>query len=295
MHTAAQWKRRFLVSVIMLLIALLAVTSATFAWYIYNSTAHTTRVKMAAGVSTRLQIASAYDGEYSSSTVMDSFTGRLNPVSTNNIQLGFRKVESFAEASPGSTDLVARLFKPAEESDYYKTSLFVRTNGEPMNVYLAEIGYDDDSDLNPISTAIRLGLVVHQPGRDAPVAGEYIFAVNRQENINNPNYNTYTGHEGYVLDLTSSNTDAVVAFEPYNEDNFCSYDSTTGETQLTAQSLPLFSISGSVDAESGLYTGYGEPVQVDVYIWLEGCDQDCTTDLLGATLRVLSLSFSGVS
>lgn len=279
----------------MLVIALLAVVSATFAWYIYNSSAHTTRVKMAAGASTRLQIASSYDGAYSSSTVMDAFTGKLNPVSTNSILLGFRKVAGFTNGSENRTNLVASLFKSAETADYYKTSLFLRTNGEPITVYLSDVGFEDDSALNPISTAIRLGLVVHKPGMDAAVDGEYIFAINPDHNIQNPNYNTYTGRDGYVLDLSSSNTEAVVPFEPYTADQFCKYDKNTGEVELKADSLPLFSLSGNRDASGGQYAGYGEPVQVDVYIWLEGCDQDCTNDLVGATLKVLSLSFAGVA
>lgn len=295
MQSAKQWKRRFTFSLIALLIALLAVTAATFAWYVYNSNAHTTRVKMAAGTSTKLQISSTYEGTYGSSAVMEEFTGTLNPVSTNSILLGFRKVAGFTNGSENRTNLVANLFKPAETTDYYMTSLYLRTNGAPVDVYLADIGYDDDSEINPISTAIRMGLVVHKPGKDAEIDKEFIFAINTNDNIQNPDYNTYTGTDGYVLDLSSSNTEAVVPFEPYTEDNFCKYDKNTGETELKANSVPLFSLSGNVDAASGQYHGYGEAVQVDVYIWLEGCDKDCTNDLLGATLKVLALSFAGVS
>ena len=278
----------------MLLIALFAVSAATFAWYVFNSSAHTTRVKMAAGTSTKLQISTQYDGEYSSSTVMEAFTGRLNPVSTNRIQLGFRKVAGFTNGSENRTNLVANLFKPAETADYYKTSLFLRTNGAPIKVYVSDVGFEDDSEINPISTAIRMGLVVHKPGQDTEAEQEYIFAINTEKNIQKPSYNTYTGQDGYVLDMTSSNTEAVVPFTPYTTANFCQYDSTTGETELKSDSLPLFTLSGQKDDSGEQYTGYGESVQVDVYIWLEGCDQDCTTDLLGATLKVLSLSFAGI-
>lgn len=294
MHSTTKWKWRFLTALVTLLIALLAAVCATFAWYVYNSNAHTTRVKMAAGASTKLQIASAYDGEYSSTTVMEAFTGKLNPVSTNSPLLGFRKVAGFTNGSENRPNLVANLFKPAETSDYYKTSLFLRTNGEPVKVYLYDIGFEDDSQANPISTAIRVGLAVHAPGRDTPVEQEYIFAINKAQNVESPNYNTYTGREGFVLDLSSPDTEAVVAFAPYTSDNFCAYDSNTGETALTAQSLPLFSLTGSADAATGQYTDYGESVQVDVYIWLEGCDQDCTDALMGATLRLLTLGFAGI-
>ena len=39
--------------------------------------------------------------------------------------------------------------------------------------------------------------------------------------------------------------------------------------------------------------GYGKPVKVDVYIWLEGCDEDCVGNLNRTTLKELALSFAG--
>ena len=36
-----------------------------------------------------------------------------------------------------------------------------------------------------------------------------------------------------------------------------------------------------------------EPLRIKVYIWLEGCDPDCTQNLCNRTLRKLALSFVG--
>ena len=58
---------------------------------------------------------------------------------------------------------------------------------------------------------------------------------------------------------------------------------------LKEDSVPLFTIQGSGDG------AYGEAVQVDVYIWLEGCDEDCTNNLCSMTLRNLALSFAGLA
>lgn len=71
--------------------------AATYAWYVYNTGRHTTKVRMAAGTGINLQISNKYDDEtaYKSSTMLESFTGKLNPVSTNRIQDGFRKVFGF--------------------------------------------------------------------------------------------------------------------------------------------------------------------------------------------------------
>ena len=35
--------------------------------------------------------------------------------------------------------------------------------------------------------------------------------------------------------------------------------------------------------------------QIDLYIWLEGCDEDCTGNLSSQTLKNLAVSFAGIS
>ncbi len=286
MNTSAKHlKRRFITAVIALCIALLAVMTATFAWYIYNTGAHTTNVHMAAGASASLQISNAYDGDYSSSTVLDAFVGSLNPVSTNKISGGFQKVFGFTDGSENQPTLVASLFGKGDSSDYYKTSIYIRTNGGTMDVYLSNIGYEDSDEKNPISTAIRVGLEAHQPGQNKPVQKEYIFAINNGKNPE-AQYNTATGKEGYVLD--SSKTDGTtVPFTPYTSEQFCNY-ADDGTVSLKTGSLPICTVSGDGNK------GFGDAVQLDIYIWLEGCDEDCTNNLCATTLRNLALSFAGV-
>ena len=80
---------------------------------------------------------------------------------------------------------------------------------------------------------------------------------------------------------------STVPFTPLNADNFCIYDNTTGTVTLKPASTLLFRVPGSEG-------GYGEPVQVDVYLWLEGCDEDCTVDLAGQTMELVSLIFAGL-
>mgnify|MGYP000286768449 CR=1 FL=1 len=91
-------KRKFTGALLALLITFLAVASATYAWYIYNTSQHTTNVRMAAGAGVNLQISNAYNGVYGSSAVLESFSGQLVPVSTNKISAGFQKVTDIASA-----------------------------------------------------------------------------------------------------------------------------------------------------------------------------------------------------
>ena len=45
------------------LISGVALTSATYAWYVYNTGRHTTKVRMSAGTGINLQISNKYDDE----------------------------------------------------------------------------------------------------------------------------------------------------------------------------------------------------------------------------------------
>lgn len=84
-HSAKQLKTRLTSSMIAVFLLLLASLAATYAWYVYNTSRHTTKVKMAAGTGVNLQISNSYNGDYSSATVLDSFQGQLTPVSTDRI------------------------------------------------------------------------------------------------------------------------------------------------------------------------------------------------------------------
>ena len=282
MKASTHLRRRLALTALAVAAALLAITAAPFAWYVYHTAARTTRVKMVAGSSMSIQIAAAEAGPYSSAAVMQSFTGVLTPVSTDKISGGFQKAERFSsqvDASGQAGRVVADLFGPGVETvDYYKISLYLRTNGQTLDIYLSDIGFEDSDPDNPISTAMRLGIVAD--GR------ETIFAVSTDRNPNAGDNAASEPEGGYVLD--SGKTDgSTLPFTPYTRENFCRYNQETGEVALNEGSVPLCSVSG--DGQGG----YGEPVKLDIYLWLEGCDADCTQNLSGQTMKKLALSFAG--
>ena len=287
---AKSLKGKLTTTAVALLITLIAVVSATYAWYSYNTGRHTTKVRMAAGTGVNLQISNVYKDGYKSAAMLESFSGKLNPVSTNRIEGGFQKVIGFTNGSENQPNLVANLFGKSEYSerykDYYKTSLFLRSNGKATDIYISDISFQDSDEKIPISSAIRVGFVVHKPGENQDAQSEYIFAIN---NAKNPEaqYNTATGKEGYVLD--SDRTDGTtVAFTPYTSDAYCNYNQETGETTLKSGSKSLCTVTGTADGKPGT------PVEIEVYIWLEGCDEDCTGNLGNETLQKLAISFAGL-
>lgn len=277
-------KYRLTSSFLAFLIALLAVASATYAWYIYNTSRRTTNVRMAAGAGGSLQISNSYDGVYGASAVMESFVGRLVPVSTNRITGGFQKATDFVEGNGNQAPMVAKGFGVGEEKDYYHTSLFLRTNGTDTGIYISDIGFEDSDENLPISSALRLGLVVHQPGKNAGVAGEYIFEISDKKNPMKE-YNTATGQEGFVLDASKKDGTTVLS-QTYTKAAYCNYNKETGVLTV-GNALKLCTVSGN----SG---DYGTPVEIEIYIWLEGCDEDCTLSLCNQTLKNVAISFAGV-
>ena len=286
-HVAKQLRNRLTSSMIAVLVMMLAALAATYAWYVYNTNRHTTNVKMAAGTGVNLQISNSYDGDYSSATVLAKFPGQLTPVSTDRISGGFQKVTLFKEGKEGQAPFVTDTFTGGQTSDYYQTKFFLRTTGGMTDVYLSDIGFEDSDENNPISSAIRVGFVVHQPGKDQASEAEYIFEISDKKNPQ-AQYNTDDGEEGYVLDC-SKKDGSTVRPKLYTSDAYCHYDKATGEvTTNPNQSLRLCTVSGDGNGKPG------ESVEVEVYIWLEGCDEDCTGNLAGTTLQNLALSFAGV-
>ena len=285
-NSAKKWKIKFAIAAAVLLVSLISLVSVTFAWYVYQTGAHVSDIHMAVGTGSTLQISNKYDGDYGNSTVMDEFHGTLNPVSTNRILGGFQKVYGFSDGSENQPRLVASLFGESDTTDYYQTSLFLRVSGGKQDIYLSNIGFEDDDLENPISTAIRIGFVIHEAGQGKPAVGECIFAINMEANPK-AQYNTATGEEGYVLDSSKTDGTTIPMTNLYTSDNFCVYDSATGAITVKDTSHAFCTLDGGAEGE------YGTPVQIDVYIWLEGCDKDCYNNICGKMLKKIALSFAG--
>lgn len=163
---------------------------------------------------------------------MEEFTGKLVPVSTDSILGGFQRVTGFetATTSGGASRLIANAFGSGVPSvHYYKTSLFLRSRSKDLNIYLANIGFEDDSTEDPISTAMRLGLVVQ--------GKEYIFEINQAHNPGADDNAAKEPEGGYVL-LHDREDGSTVPFTPLNADNFCIYDNTTGTVTIEARLHP---------------------------------------------------------
>lgn len=291
MSDARSLQKQFNRMLATLLVALAAAGAVTYAWYIYNANRHITDVKMAAGTGVTFLISNEYDGEYKTNAGL-SFAGLLDPVSTDNVLNGFQKVTGFTGGTTQDS-LFASMFGTAEHSDYYKTSLFLATNSAATDVYLSGIDFTEQDPANPISTALRVGLVAYAPGQGDTVTGQYVFEVSGEHNPQ-ARYNTLDGKDAgeseqnhLVLDSTRSDG-TTVHFDQLTSANFCDYNEDTGVVSLKQATTKICSLPAAAEG-----TNRSTPVRVDVYVWLEGCDPDCTNNLAATSLQSLALRFAG--
>lgn len=152
-----QLKGKLRTGTVALIIALIAVASATYAWYVYNTNRHTTKVRMAAGAGVNLQISNSYSVTYGSAAVLDSFSGQLNPVSTNRISGGFQKVLGFTNGTENQPNLVANLFGRGDYTDYYRQACF----SEAMEILPISI-----SQISALRTAMKRNRSLPQSVQD---------------------------------------------------------------------------------------------------------------------------------
>ena len=276
-------KYKFLIAVLILVTSICSMAMVTMAWYLYQTEASTSDIQMAVGTGNMLHISNQYNGEYGYTALADTFSGTLTPVSTNKITGGFQKVKGFVKGTGEGPKFLAHSFEASDSKDYYKTTLFLKATGAKQDIYISDIGYEDSDADNPISTAIRIGFVVYEAGERKEVAAEYIFAINTADNPS-AEYNTSTGSEGYVLDCSKTDGTTVPMTNLYTSENFCGFEKQTGFVTVNENSIPLFTINEEENEK---------PVQIDVYIWLEGCDKDCTNNLCNTMLKNITLSFSG--
>ena len=75
-------------------------------------------------------------------------------------------------------------------------------------------------------------------------------------------------------------------FAPLNSTDYCEYNEEEGV--VTKPGTKLATLPAVLDGAN-----HSTPVQVDVYVWLEGCDEDCTNNLCGTSLASLALHFAG--
>jgi len=270
-------------AIIWIVVALVVLTGATYAWFTSNSVVTTSRVEAHSGTaSVELQI-SAQGGdaftpgqEAAITQVNSTEVMKLMPVSTADLTTFF-----YSPVNNGERVIFRQV---TDEAYFYHGRVYLRAvsdsvSGSRMAIYLDEstasggvLAQDVDGQL---LNAARLGLTLD--GNDA-----VIFTLSENNNAAADQIrNTYLGGvliaDGNVLTGTADNIRAVADPAVSLAERTIGLDNST----VTLPAQPLFTMD--------LNTIYA----VDIYFYLEGCDPDCS-DAISFNAADLHLAFYGI-
>ncbi|MBQ6381564.1 MAG: hypothetical protein IJJ41_08230 [Clostridia bacterium] len=265
MKTKNMRKKALVSSLAMLLVAVVALSGATYAWFSANSTANLSAVKLTSTKASSLLIAvkdtEPAASEYSS-VVSVNWEQPLIPLSSVSGNTGFMNVIPSNTKADGDNQLVAEI--KASQSGFLKKTLWFKSDAA-ANVKLtsAAINTTSGSETLNLSSAIRIALCANGGTPQVYTMGnadtnKAITAVD----------NTFTADTVTYGQLYAGTTGLGVSF-----------------SDVTAQaagssSTPFVSIGSDGGAK-----------QVDLYIWLEGNDSACTNAISGGIITGLEFQF----
>ncbi len=269
---------------ITIIFALLAFSTATYAWFTSNRKVSTGRATARTGNETlELQISSSGGGSFRSeetiavTQVNQTDVSELMPVSTADL-VNFVTV-------PSTENGMATIFKKVDnEAYYYHGRLYLRALGEGWDSTSRMALYLDQSDgvlgeniSGQLLHAARLGMVF-----DDDSQSYVILRLSEDENAKSQqNYNTVVN--GRTLGKNEVLTWKKEAAEPV-QDPSVSVESYTIRFQGNSMTIP----------DKALLTmEFNRIYPVDIYFYLEGCDPDCS-DALSFDVAELYLAFYGV-
>lgn len=283
-------------------LTMIMIVGATFAWFADNRNVSADGMKFQAATTSNLEISTTAASGYASSASVTSALQSLTPASTTNLGSFFATKDSGqAVYETGVLHDNARLVDitpttaPTEANaaveHVVKYTFYIRTNGDTAltNLYLSAIEVTGAVDSQTgtaaavsadISKALRIGVVCATanggnatPYIYAPVGyagATYIGGASANyKGITDTTSDTATALTGCVIERTSTNG------TPY-EDTVVNLKAAPADTDVLATSVP---------------TGDGY-VAIDVYVWYEGQDMNCTSLLASVEELNIKVTFA---
>lgn len=365
-------KRQLLAAVAMVLVAAIALSSATYAWFVNNTKVTAEKVDVNAATAYSLLISDAVDGTYGSMMALDPVTATLTPVST----LGYRADSDgkaaddtdvaegdvlFAKSDAWSGDLVTTYLEVSKSSTaadgmgashelFYTDTAFLKS-AQASKLYLdntttgltwtavnasgadeapAFVTFEDLMALGAVTgngtndaaveaynaklaqaqaliKTLRVGYVVTQSTALKATADSNSFFVYQLSDtaIGSTSVNSSTGVANGVKNAVGPTVvSATAGATPVSS---TPADYTTGQVDnYSAAAIPVLTDAGmATGSTTGLCTAgtiapfatvnADEIVQVDIYVWMEGCDYDTVAGNLSsfsaATLKGMQFGF----
>lgn len=272
-----------------LLIACISIGGITFAWFNFRSS---TNVEPNTGSTIsegdlNLLIANNPGGPFEKTTnlVLSSHAEVLTPVSTNSLNSFYA---SAAQNTDGITILYSDVTADVDRcvlrgSVYLKAERGNQKTGggsskgkdESLDVYFAKPMMDFGSNVQA-GAALRLGLkITSDRGSDT-----YIFRLDDMMDVSGAESKVTITSPGNVVASISQGAANYAPDEARDIDDFCAVVSGPEDTDPKAGANSLCTLSD------------GQVAQVEYWLYLEGCDENCINEVQSKDL-VLALGFAG--
>lgn len=248
----------------------LLLTSVTFAWFTNNQKVGTNQVHTRAGSDLlELEISRSdtpFRAERNNEMTIPAYTGELLPVSTADLSAFFYNPIT-------ENDQAKRFERVTDESMYYHEKIYLRVTDKGMTNTSVEL-YLDNTDVpivetvdGELLTAARLGLRLE--GKPTILS---------------------------LSDVNQGNSNTIVNNVPIGSDEVLGYSDSLGNIiAVKDPSIPLENVQVTKNGEAGKQPlGTMTPGVVyglDIYFYLEGCDPDCTNEIVAKDSAAMNLAF----
>ncbi len=271
-------KRQMGAAIAMVLVAAVALGSATFAWFVNNTKVTAGQADVTAKAANTLLISKTNANAWATSLKLENASlSEIVPVSTvgsDGVDLSFVKDTKWATDATDNKNYASEFGRAASGTDYYETSFDVKGSVAGSKLYLDKettFAMDEATNANKdMLASMRLGLVVD--------GKTYIYQLDGTELSSR--YNTSLGSTSDADGITkaiNSNGDAEVI----NVDNVSKNVGVIPLADTPKDNNTFVSTTNNADL---LYTfaNSGDVVNVKAYIWMEGSDYDCNTAVVAS-------------
>lgn len=282
-------KRMLISSVAMLLVAMLALGTATFAWFTSSTTATASKInvktiksselvisKMNKQWGTQVNYAYGYDTEGN-----DTGAQTLLPVSSADGKNWYTTVAKDKTSYAAASDANATLLD-SNTGYYFVDQLNVKNNGE--------------ADVEHVTISFSLGTKANP----ATKTGYYRIALVPVTDTEDNTSLVHPTAANFFASTTPEGESIPVLTNIYGAKDTAGYQALTGtavSTDLSAKVQPNSATSIDVGTLKGkdveLKPGEKNVVFYNLYVWFEGQDQDCKDANAGATIPEITFTVTG--
>lgn len=257
--------------------ALMALTAATFAWFSSNRAVSTSTATARTGEETlELQISASGGNAFrpvetaAIQQVNRTDTGFLMPVSTSDLT-------NFVYSTHTDSKDMANVFAPVDkdtEEYYYHGRVYLKAvgtgwpKGTKIDLYLDQSdGFLSTNTKGAMLNAARLGLVFDQNRASGVILRLGESDKTKKQTQKKQVYNTVLNGRTLGADevLDSSGRQLRAVKDPSHE--VTEYEAVFTDTAIRLPQKALFTME------------LNKVCQVDIYVYLEGCDPDCSGDI----------------